>query len=768
LAINIKEGARIPRCKQRPMSREESTEAKKLRAILEWPTPQKTKEIEGFRGLAGYYRQYIDRYSDRMKPLNERIRTRTFQWGEVEKEAFEEIKNKFKENQILILFDSEKQIWVFTDASNYALGATICQMDDKGRMRPVLFYSRKLLPAEMNYATPDKELLAIVQTLKKFRHYLQGTKYPVIIKTDHANLRTFTTTKELNARQARWAEELCSYDFTIEHIKGKENIVADALSRRPDYQENTGATEATNLLKEDNGKLIINKIMMVSTHINDEGLKERIKTSMKEHHQKDTLFEDNEGYLRFNGMIFVPKNMEEETIRKHHDGNEHGHTGIARTMEKIQREYYFPGMYRKIKRYITKCESCNKNKYTHQKPFGKMITEEWQPTRPWQKITTDFVEMPPTKNPLYRGILNALMVTVDTFSKYTVLIPTRKDASTEEVYHLLWERVFAVFGIPEVMVSDRDKIFKTDRWAKKMEEIGVKRILSTAHHQQTDGQSERKIQEIQAYYRHYLSYDQENWVEISPIAQTALNDAVSSASGETPYLIVYGKEGRNVQMDPPEERKNLLRGIHEQVKLDLEWNKKQTEQYYNNRRSEAPQMQEGQLVYLRRRTIGKNEYNIKTKRASDKLDCIHLGPFRISKKLDHDNYRLALPPRMQIHPEFHVSVLKPAESDESKASVEEFEVEAVIGRRVNDQDKTEYLIQWKGYPGEDTWEEVTNLHCPEEIRRFEHTENPKQSRKRQRQAKVAKARLQYDVDQSGERQLKVHYRQRPKQARKTA
>ena len=373
----------------------------KLKAILEWPTPQKVKEIEGFRGLAGYYRQYIDRYSDRMKPLNERIRTRTFHWGEVEKKAFEEIKNKFKENQILILFDSEKQIWVFTDASNYALGATICQKDDKGRMRPVLFYSRKLLPAEMNYATPDKELLAIVQTLKKFRHYLQGTKYPVIIKTDHANLRTFTTTKELNARQARWAEELCSYDFTIEHIKGKENIVADALSRRPDYQENTEATETTNLLREENGKLIVNKIMMVTTHINDEGLRERIKTSAKGHHRRDTLVEDNEGYLRFKGMIFVPKNMEEETIRKHHDGNEHGHTGIARTMEKIQREYYFSGMYRKVKKYIAKCESCNKNKYTHQRPLGKMITDEWQPTRPWQKITTDFVEMPPTKNPEY-------------------------------------------------------------------------------------------------------------------------------------------------------------------------------------------------------------------------------------------------------------------------------------------------------------------------------------------------------------------------------
>src|SRR6202000_3293828 len=99
------------------------------------------------------------------------------------------------------------------------------------------------------------EMLAIVQTLKKFRHLLQGTKYPVIVKSDHKNLRTFMTTKELNARQARWAEELSSYDFVIEHIKGKENKVADALSRRADYRDPASNERRTELLIEENGKL---------------------------------------------------------------------------------------------------------------------------------------------------------------------------------------------------------------------------------------------------------------------------------------------------------------------------------------------------------------------------------------------------------------------------------------------------------------------------------------------------------------------------------
>lgn len=710
----------------------------KLRAILEWPTPAKTKDIEGFRGLAGYYRQYIDKFSDRMMPLNERIRTRTFQWGEEEERAFGEIKKKFKENQILILFDSEKQIWVFADASNYALGATICQKDDKGRMRPVLFYSRKLLPAEMNYCTADKELLAIVQTLKKFRHLLQGTKYPVIVKSDHANLRKFTTTKALNGRQARWAEELSAYDFTIEHVKGKENVVADALSRRPDYQDNEETYEKGSLLCEENGKLKVNKAMMVSTSIDDEEIKNKIKESMRNHKEREGLIEDGEGYQRFNGMIFVPKDMENEVIQKHHDGSEHGHQGITRTMEKIQREYYFAGMYRKTKKYINQCDSCTRNKLTYQKPQGKLIRDEDRATRPWQKITADFVEMPPTKSSLYRGVLNALLVTVDTFSKYTVLIPTRKDANTEEIYHLLWERVFAVFGVPDAMVSDRDKIFKTNRWAEKMKEIGVKRILSTAHHQQTDGQSERKIQEIQAYYRHYLSFDQENWVELAPIAQAALNDAMSASSGETPYFVLYGRKGKEPQQETTEEKERQMETIFKQVAMDLDWNKRQTEKYYNLHRQEAPQIQEGQMVYLRRRTIGRSEYNIKTKRVSDKLDCIHLGPFKVIEKLDHDNYRLALPPRMRIHPEFHVSVLKLAGPEVSEGSAEEFSVEAIAGKRVNKDSKIEYLVKWQGYPGEDSWEEVTNLHCPDRIREYECTEDPRNKRKRQAKQRFAK------------------------------
>jgi len=115
-------------------------------------------------------------------------------------------------------------------------------------------------------------------------------------------------------------------------------------------------------------------------------------------------------------------------------------------------------------------------------------------------------------------------------------------------------------------------------------------------------------------------------------------------------------------------------------------------------------LKEGDRVYLRRRTLGQRKFNIKTARTSTKLDHLQLGPFRIKRKLNFDNYELMLPPRMRIHPIFHVSLLQPTKNPESKedieANEEEFEVEEILDQR-NRNGITEYQIRWKGYNPED-------------------------------------------------------------------
>lgn len=147
--------------------------------------------------------------------------------------------------------------------------------------------------------------------------------------------------------------------------------------------------------------------------------------------------EDENGIKRFKKLILVPKQIEKEIFQKYHDDPKEGHQGIARTIEKIQRNYYISGIHRKIKKYIADCELCNKSKNDYKKPAGKMWIEEKQVTRPWQSITMDFLEMPQIKDETTGMKLNEILVVVDRFSKFTILIPTRKEATTEEIYGLL-------------------------------------------------------------------------------------------------------------------------------------------------------------------------------------------------------------------------------------------------------------------------------------------------------------------------------------------
>ena len=693
----------------------------KLKAILEWPTPKSCKEIEAFRGLAGYYRQYIKRFSDQMKDLNERLRLNEFQWTDKEEKAFQKIKESYRKEPILILHDPEKQTWLHADTSDYAMGAEISQLDENGKRRPVLFYSRKLLPAEMNYTTHDKEMLAIVHTMKKFQHYLRGTKHPVIVKSDHRNLRMFMTTKDLSARQARWAEELSSYNFVIEHIKGNENKVADALSRRPDYKDNIEIERKAQMLIETEGGLTINKEMKLSAITFDTGEKE-IKDKIKKTVEEENLFseyeKDEDGMKRFKKLILVPKQIEEEIFQRYHDDPKEGHQGIARTIEKIQRNYYITGLHRKTKKYIANCELCNKSKNDYRKPTGKMWIEENPMTRPWQSITADFLEMPQIEDEITGMKLNEILVVVDRFSKFTVLIPTRKEATTEEIYELMWTYIFAVFGLPEQMTSDRDKIFKTARWEILMKNDGVRTILSTAHHQQTDGQSERKIQEVQTYFRIYMDFNQKNWKKICPTAQYAMNNAESAVTKETPNFAVFGRN-RNEEGN----EQGRMKIFHEMIKNELDWNKQIQKNYYDKGRVEAIHLKEGDRVYLRRRAIGEKSFNIRTIRQSSKYDYRKLGLFRVEKCLKYDNYKLKLPKRMRIHPVFHVSLLSKAQAPATRENIEasnnEYEVESILDKRtMNGQ--TEFLVKWLGYDkGQATWEPTRNLFCPDKVQAFE-------------------------------------------------
>jgi hypothetical protein len=154
--------------------------------------------------------------------------------------AFIDLKEGFTTAPILTHYSPERQCIVETDASDFALGAVISQNSSDDKLHPIAYHSRKFSPAKITYEIHDGELLAVVDSFKIWRKYLEGALLPVLVYTDHQNLEYFTTTKVLNRRQALWAQEMAGIDFKICYYPESQNRKPDALSRRSEYRHPKG------------------------------------------------------------------------------------------------------------------------------------------------------------------------------------------------------------------------------------------------------------------------------------------------------------------------------------------------------------------------------------------------------------------------------------------------------------------------------------------------------------------------------------------------
>ncbi|KAK9084493.1 hypothetical protein Scep_030964 [Stephania cephalantha] len=202
-----------------------SVDSEKIRAIIDWKTPEFVADIRSFLGLAGYYRRFVQDFSSIAAPMTRLTKKDVrFDWSEECEQAFCELKWRLTSAPLLTLPEPGKTLTVYTDASSIGLGCVLMQDG-----RPVAYLSRRLRPHEGNYPVHDLELAAVVFALKAWRHYLYGVRF--VLYTDHQSLRYIFTQRELNMRQRRWLELLKDYDFTIEYHPGKANVVADALSR---------------------------------------------------------------------------------------------------------------------------------------------------------------------------------------------------------------------------------------------------------------------------------------------------------------------------------------------------------------------------------------------------------------------------------------------------------------------------------------------------------------------------------------------------------
>jgi hypothetical protein len=693
----------------------------KIARIRDWPTPNKVKEVQSFLGFANYYRKFVEGYSRVAAPLTELTRkSQEFEWTDKAQKAFEELKDRFTTPPLLQLFDNSKPIWVETDASDYALGACISQPGSDGKRRPIAYHSRKFSSPETRYSTSDKELLAIVDAFKHWKHYLIGSKHEITVYSDHKNLTTFTTTKELNRRQFRWSEELSVFRYRILHRKGKENANADALSRRPDYQGERETIEQALFKTNEDGSLTHQIATLGPDDIQD---MDELRRYQEEDPQIQQLWkEENEdmkeedGLYTFKHQIFLPTLLRRKYILSYHEPPLDGHARPEEVLERMQRTFYFPRMRQTIFQQIRRCNLCRKAKYERHKQYGKLQPNP-APAGAWEDLTMDFLGPLPESKDENEVTYENIWVIVDRLTKYAHFIPLPRKYDALYLSKVFTREILTKRGLPKSIISDRDKILARNFWGELLKSLNITRKLSTAYHPETDGQTERINQTLEQYLRIYTNDEQKNWVTLLPQAEFVYNNTKQETIGMSPFMANYGREPRNDHTDQErlptaatKEVDDIIR-IQRQLSNDITFLNVRMARYANQKRIEGPTFGEGDKVYLWRR-------NIKTRRPNSKLDFLKIGPYEVKAKKGPVNYELRLPSQMRIHPVFHVSLLEPADPEtpvdtqvkiHPESQETEFEVEKVLDAARKGQ-QWKYLIKWKNYPEtENSWEPIENL-----------------------------------------------------------
>ena len=609
----------------------------KIKAVQDWPTPTSTSQVRSFHGLASFYRRFVKDFSTIAAPLTEITKKGTpFVWGDAQERAFTTLKWKLTHAPLLMLPDFTKPFEVECDASGIGIGGVLMQEG-----KPIAFFSEKLKGACLNYSTYDKELYALFRVLKTWQHYLWPREF--VLQTDHESLKHFRSQDKMDRRHGRWMEFIETFPYVIKYKKGKDNVVADALSRR--------YTMLTTLDSKVLGFIYIKEL-----YVDDSDFGDIYKHCM----EKGSL----DKFYLFDGFLFkvdkvcIPKcSLRLLLVEESHKGGLMGHFGRDKTYAMLNAHFFWPHMLRDVESYVGRCLECLRAK-SKVKPHG-LYTPLPIPNSPWTDLSMDFiVGLPRTK----KG-RDSIFVVVDRFSKMAHFIACHKTDDAFNVANLFFREVVRLHGVPRTIVSDRDVKFLSYFWKTLWGKLGTRLLFSTSSHPQTDGQTEVTNRTLGTLLRAVIKKNLKSWEDALPHVEFAYNRTVHSSTNVSPFECVYGLNPLtplDLKPLPMKERADFdaarqveyMKDLHQRTRERLLSKAEHTAAKANKGRRKLL-FQPGDLVWLHLR---KDRFPEQRK---SKLSPRGDGPFKVLKKVGDNAYVLELPIEYGVSPVFNVGDLSP-------------------------------------------------------------------------------------------------------------
>ena len=731
----------------------------KVSIVKDWPVPKSKHDMQKFLGLANYFRKFIMGYAQLVAPMQQLTKKdKDYAWTEECNAAFTGVKNALCAAPVLALPDLQRPFEVVCDASGVGLGAVLIQDG-----RPISFWAKRLSEAEQNYAVGEQEMLAVVHALELWHCYLDGPDFTVV--TDHSPNVFFANKKLLNPRQKRWNERIQPYKFEWEYRPGRTNV-ADPLSRHPSFFAESSTVAAA--LRSSAAasfpamsSILASSLASITARISAVSMAAPANTNAEAENEaaqqqdQDMLSQIVQGYDTdpwfqqehhvaglelYNGLFYkgdalvIPDNAELKNfiLRELHDSNYCGHVGYHRTQHNVQRRYWWPGMAAEIREYVQGCQVCQRDKASNQKPAGLLQPIE-VPYNGWDHATMDRItQLPKTK----RGH-TAILVVVDKLTKMTRFAPVKNESTAADIAQAFVEHVWNSHGMPLQITTDRGTEF-TNAFSKSLcDIIGTKHTKSTSYHPQTDGQTERMNRVLEDMLRHYITPKMDNWDDMLPVLEFAINNSYQDSIKDTPFYANYGKHPRlpdDIKREGKPSRNpqayDFIDNIEKTItkaKACLKDAQHRQKQHYDARHRDL-QFKVGDKVWLSSKNIP--IVTIGTR----KLYPLWLGPFPVTKKVGAVAYQLEIPPHYRLHNTFHVGLLKPAYDNHAGTpppapvlveGEDEFEIDTILQHRPITKSRGDknisYRVKWLGYgPEYNSWEPERNIkqHAPETLQEY--------------------------------------------------